>query len=79
MSDSVLRTERAKRKLRKIFKQCAKSFFKPSPVFRFFTTSWGHCRVQGCKRFCADRPLCRKHQGSTKFQHLANGQKVRLP
>lgn len=52
------------------FTKIAELILNPSPIFRFLTSRWGHCRVPGCKRF-THNPLCRKHQGSPKFQYLA--------
>jgi hypothetical protein len=59
------------KKKRDPFRQFAEIFFRPSPLSRFMTSRWGHCRVPGCKTFAGKKPLCYRHQGSTKFQHLA--------
>ena len=50
---------------------------RPSPLFRFLHHGWGRCRVPGCGKFTGRnrygklKLICRKHQGSPKFQKLA--------
>jgi hypothetical protein len=62
---------RMKPKYKATWEDFADLVMRPTPMFKFLTSMSGHCRVWGCHKFAGKHPLCRKHQGSTKFQHLA--------
>lgn len=61
------------------YRRLAEAIFRRGPMLRFMTTMWGHCRVPGCAQFAGRnrkgrmRPLCKRHQGSCKFQKLSRG------